>query len=111
MADKQIPYGLLGWYVMRHVQRVIGVTFDEIAPLGTLPAVRCPILLVHGLRDRTVPVDDAYRLLATSSNARLLLVEGDHDLREAMTPHAQDLVSFLHRAIEPATPAPRTGAD
>ena len=111
MADKQIPYGLLGWYVMRHVQRVIGVTFDEIAPLGTLPAVRCPILLVHGLRDRTVPVDDAYRLLATSSNARLLLVEGDHDLREAMAPHAHALVSFLHRAIEQATPAPRTGAD
>ena len=111
MADKQIPYGLLGWYVMRHVQRVIGVTFDEIAPLGTLPAVRCPILLVHGLRDRTVPVDDAYRLLATSSNARLLLVEGDHDLREAMAPHVHALVSFLHRAIETATSAPRTGAD
>ena len=111
MAEKRVPYGLLGWYVMRHVQRVIGVTFDEIAPLGTLPAVRCPILLVHGLRDRTVPVDDAYRLLATSSNARLLLVEGDHDLREAMAPHAHALVSFLHRAIEPATPAPRTGAD
>ena len=49
--------------------------------------------------------------LATSSNARLLLVEGDHDLREAMAPHAHALVSFLHRAIEPATPAPRTGAD
>jgi dipeptidyl aminopeptidase/acylaminoacyl peptidase len=102
---------LLGWYVMRHVQRVIGVSFDEIAPLRTLSAVRCPTLLVHGILDRTVPVEDAYRLLETSSSARLLLVEGDHDLREALAPHAHVLVNFLRRAFEPATPAPRPGAD
>ncbi len=103
MAGKRIPHLLLGWYVMRHVQRVIGVGFDEIAPLRTLPAVRCPTLLAHGIQDLTVPVEDAHRLLATSSNARLLLVEADHDMREALAAHAHALVTFLHHAFEPAT--------
>jgi dipeptidyl aminopeptidase/acylaminoacyl peptidase len=103
MAEKRIPHAPLGWYVLRHVQRVIGVCFDDIAPLKTLAAVRCPILLVHGIHDRTVPVDDAYRLLTASSQARLLLVEGDHDLREALTLHAHALVAFLHDAFESNT--------
>ncbi len=101
MAEKRIPHPLLGWYVLRHVQQVIGATFDEIAPLRTLAAVRCPTLLVHGLGDRTVPVEDAHRLLTASRHARLLLVDGDHDLRHALTPHADTLVAFLHTAFEP----------
>ncbi len=103
MAEKRVPYTVLGWYVLRHVQRVIGVSFDDIAPLATLARVRCPTLLVHGRADGTVPVEDARRLLAVSGNARLLLVDGDHDLREALAPHAGTLVDFLHAAC--ASPA------
>lgn len=95
MAEKRVPYPVLGWYVLRHVQRVIGTSFDAIAPLTTLTRVRCPTLLVHGRADRTVPVDDARRLLGVSRHARLLLVEGDHDLRAALAPHARTLVDFL----------------
>lgn len=95
MAEKRVPYPVLGWYVLRHVQRVIGTSFDAIAPLATLTRVRCPTLLVHGRADRTVPVGDARRLLGVSRHARLLLVEGDHDLRAALAPHAQTLVDFL----------------
>jgi len=106
MAEKKIPDLMLGWYVLRHVQRVIGVTFDEIAPLRTLAAVRCPTLLVHGMADRTIPVEDAYRLLSASSRARLLLVEGDHDLRDALAPHVHTLVTFLRRAFQiPSDPS------
>jgi pimeloyl-ACP methyl ester carboxylesterase len=101
MAEKKIPHTLLGWYVLRHVQQVIGVTFDEIAPLRTLAAVPCPTLLVHGIGDRTVPVEDAYRLLKTSGLARLLLVEGEHDLRDALAPHGPALVAFLRDAFGP----------
>jgi pimeloyl-ACP methyl ester carboxylesterase len=103
MAEKRVPYPVLGWYVMRHVQRVIGVSFDAIAPLATLARVRCPTLLVHGRADGTVPVDDAHRLLAVSGRARLLLVDGDHDLRKALAPHSQTLVAFLRTAC--ASPA------
>ena len=99
MAEKRVPYPVLGWYVMRHVQRVIGATFDEIAPLNTLPQVTCPTLLVHGRHDMVVPVSDAHRLLAASSRTRLLLVDADHDLRSALTPHAQTLTDFLLAAF------------
>lgn len=98
MAEKHVPYPVLGWYVLRHVQRVIGVSFDDIAPLATLARVRCPTMLVHGRGDRTVPVEDAQRLQAVSLRARLLLVEGGHDLSDALAPHAQTLVEFLRGA-------------
>ena len=111
MAEKRIPHFPLGWYVLRHVQRVIGTTFDKIAPLNTLTAVRCPTLLVHGIGDRTVPVEDAYRLLAASSQVRLLLVDGDHDLRQALAPHALALVAFLSTAFEAAPEHSNSGAD
>jgi dipeptidyl aminopeptidase/acylaminoacyl peptidase len=103
MTGKRLPYPVLGWYVLRHVQRVIGVSFDDIAPLNTLARVRIPVLLVHGRSDTTVPVNDAQRLLAISGHARLLLVDGDHDLRDALAPQAPTLVEFLGAAF--ASPA------
>jgi pimeloyl-ACP methyl ester carboxylesterase len=98
MTEKRVPYPVLGWYVLRHVQRVIGVSFEDIAPVSTLARVRCPVLLVHGRSDSAVPVGDSQRLLAVSSRARLLLVEGDHDLRGTLAPHAPTLVEFLTTA-------------
>jgi len=98
LADKRVPYPVLGWYVMRHVQHVIGHSFDEIAPLTTLARVRCPVLLVHGRHDATVPLGDAQRLHAVSSHAHLLAVDGDHDLREALLPHAAKVTDFLRTA-------------
>ena len=98
MAEKRVPYPVLGWYVMRHVQRVIGVTFDDIAPLNSVTRLRCPVLLVHGRSDATVPVGDALRLHAAARSSRLLLVDGDHDLREALAPQSRPLVDFLVKA-------------
>lgn len=98
MAEKGLPYPVLGWSVMRHVQQVIGVSFDTIAPINTIVGVRCPTLLVHGRADATVPVADAQRLLAASAQAQLLLVDGDHDLRAAMAAHGPTLVGFLQTA-------------
>ena len=107
MAEKRVPYPVLGWYVMRRVQHVIGASFDEIAPINTIVGVRCPTLLVHGRGDATVPVDDAKRLLAASGHGQLLLVEGDHDLRQALSPHTPALVDFLQAAC--ALPAADLG--
>jgi dipeptidyl aminopeptidase/acylaminoacyl peptidase len=106
MDEKRVPYPVLGWYVMRHVQRVIGASFDEIAPLHTITRVRCPVLLVHGRADTTVPFADALRLRAASARAALLAVDGDHDLRQALPPHAATLVTFLSAASIAETPAP-----
>jgi len=103
MAEKRVPYPVPGWYAMRHVQRVIGVSFDDIAPLARLTRLRCPTLLVHGRADGTVPVDDVHRLPAVSGRARLLPVDSDHDLREALAPQTKTLLAFL--LTESASPA------
>ena len=100
MAEKRVPYPVIGWYVLRHVQRVIGTRFDAIAPVHTIARVRCPVLLVHGNHDATVPVSDAERLLAASAgHAQLLLIDGDHDLREAIDSHGPELVHFLNASF------------
>ncbi len=99
LADHRVPYPVIGWYVLRHVQRVIGTTFDAIAPVHTIARVQCPVLLVHGNHDATVPVSDAQRLRAAApGHAQLLLIDGDHDLRKALDSHGQELVDFLHAA-------------
>lgn len=99
LADNRVPYPVIGWYVLRHVQHVIGTTFNAIAPVHTIARVRCPVLLVHGNHDATVPVSDAQRLQAAAAgHAQLLLIDGDHDLREAIDAHAPALVDFLHAA-------------
>ncbi len=98
MAEKRVPYPVVGWYVMRHVQQVIGARFDDIAPVNTIARVKCPVLVVHGRQDNVVPAGDALRLVARSDRARLLQLEGAHDLREALAPHAAAVVAFLHAA-------------
>lgn len=104
MAEKRVPYPLVGWYVMRHVQRVIGSSFDAIAPLHTITQVHCPVLVVHGRQDTVVPVGDAIRLVARQARARLVQVDGEHDLREALAPHAGLLVDFLRQACHAPSP-------
>jgi uncharacterized protein len=99
LADKGVPFPVLGWYVLRRVQRVIGVSFDDIAPIASIARVQCPVLLVHGRVDTTVPVGDALRLHAAAANADLLLVEGDHDLRDALGNHAEVVIEFLATAF------------
>ena len=102
LAEHRVPYPVLGWYVLRHVQNVIGARFDDIAPVRSIASVRCPVLLVHGLQDATVPHADALRLRASASRSELLSVAGDHDLREALAPHLPALLRFLEQALAPA---------
>jgi pimeloyl-ACP methyl ester carboxylesterase len=86
--------------VTRHVQRVIGARFDDIAPLATLPRLRCPVLLVHGRQDDTVPYADAERLRAASGGrAELLPLPGGHDLGDALGPQAAAIVGFFRQAL------------
>ena len=104
LAEHHVPYPVLGWAVLRHVQHVIGARFDDIAPIHTIRAAPCPVLLVHGRDDTTVPLDDACRLLRAAPHAQLLTVAGGHDLRDALAPHAPEILAFLHRHLHPCPP-------
>ena len=74
LATHHIPYFGVGWYVLRHVQHVIGARFDDIAPICSIAHVRCPVLLVHGKDDDMVPFDDARRLLTAGPAGQVYLL-------------------------------------
>lgn len=95
LQEHHIPRRWIGTAILEHVQGVIGERFDHIAPLNQLPRIACPVLLVHGARDETVPLCDAHRLHAALRRGDLLVVEGDHDLRQSLAPHGSELVRFF----------------
>ncbi len=103
LASHSIPYFAVGWYVLRHVQNVIGARFGDIAPIRSITRVRCPVLLVHGTDDDLVPFDDARRLLAAgrAGQVQLLAVAGRHDPIEALQAEQSQLVAFLRVQLAP----------
>ena len=104
LAEARISYPVLGWYVLRHVQRVIGARFDEIAPLTSMRRIRCPVLLVHGTHDEVVPFNDARRLQAAGlpGAVQCLSVTGGYDPSQAMEAHFPELIDFLQRSLATA---------
>ena len=101
LAEAHIPYIILGWYVIRHVQTVIGARFDDIAPVASMARLRCPVLLVHGSDDELVPFEDAQRLFEAGSAGQVqcLRVDGGHDPSAAMETHLPVLIDFLQLAV------------
>ena len=69
--------------------------------MNTACRAQCPILLVHGLADETVPVTDVYAIRdhCPGNKPELLLIEGGrHDSVEEVEHHADRLVTFLQKA-------------
>lgn len=88
-------------WILHYVEWVIGYRFDDIAPMNTVCHVHCPVLLVHGNADKTVPVSDAWAIHDNCHENRpeLVLIEnGEHDSVEDIERHGDLLVDFLRRA-------------
>jgi len=85
----------LGSAILEHVQATIGERFERIAPVNLVRDIASPVLRVHGAMDTTVPLADARRLRAALRDGELLVVDGQHDLRGALRPHAPRIVDFL----------------
>ncbi|NEX16556.1 MAG: alpha/beta hydrolase [Halochromatium sp.] len=89
----------------RYVEWVIGHRFATIAPVNSIRHIPCPVLLVHGDQDRTVPIEDAERIAAAADPAqvRLLVIAGaGHDSVDKIETHADELLAFLE-SVSPAT--------
>ena len=99
LAWKRLPFLPIGWYVLRHVERVIGHRFDDIAPITTLPRVDCPVLLAHGRSDPIVPFEDAEALYAHRGDALVTFepLPGGHDLSDQLAEHRPILLAFLRQ--------------
>ncbi|HFD80617.1 MAG TPA: alpha/beta fold hydrolase [Gammaproteobacteria bacterium] len=103
LARLHLPRWLLA-VVLRYVEWVIGHRYDDIAPLNTVCRIRCPLLLVHGTADHTVPVSDALAIRDHCRHERLqlYLVEGaDHESVDAVEAHADRLIGFLDDTLPP----------
>lgn len=101
LASLNIPYWPLGAYILAYVQRVIGHRFDAIAPCNTIARIACPVLIIHGMADETVPVAEAQQIYAAraSDAVELLMVVGSHDDYGDTGPQIGVLQDFLERAI------------
>ncbi|MDP3537686.1 MAG: alpha/beta fold hydrolase [Azonexus sp.] len=112
LAAKHIPHWPLGAYILSYVQRVIGYRFDDIAPCRTIARVSCPVLLVHGLEDDTVPVSEARLIHAARSHeaVELLLVPGSHDDYGDIGRQIGSVQAFLERAFARRADSARAGA-
>lgn len=104
LRSRQIPYWPIGWLINRYVEWVIGARFNEIAPVSTLPKVACPVMLVHGRQDSTVPLEDGWRLLRSRADGKVSLLEldGTHETFADMESASQQLSAFLGRAFRAA---------
>lgn len=97
LASRRVPYWPLGWLVNRYVERVIGARFDAIAPAHTLSHSHSPVLLVHGLQDRTVPIEDARWLWQNRAQANVTLLEcnGSHEAFDDLPEVTRKILGFL----------------
>ncbi len=87
--------------ILRYVEWLIRYRYAEIAPMHTLCRVRCPVLLVHGTADDTVPVSDVHAMRENCpKKSELCLIAGaKHDLVESIEECVDCLIHFLDRTM------------
>ncbi len=105
------PKEVLNWrqtgFITYHGRRINVSFLDDVQKLDVPQAaktVSCPALIIHGDRDQTVPVDEAYELYEQlASPKKLCILEGaDHRLSEPLSmkqalQESKDwLVRYLH---------------
>ena len=100
-ALRYIPYWPLAWLINRSLERVIGASFDDIAPVNTIARVTCPVLLVHGRQDTVVPVADAYRINKRGDELIVTLIEcdGTHEGFDDADSTTRDILEFVESAV------------
>jgi len=87
--------------LLAHIQWIIGVKFEVIAPMNTACKINCPVLLVHGDRDKMVPIADAYAIRdhCTKKSLRLLVLNGGgHNPSGKIKRHLPEVLQFLRKA-------------
>ena len=99
-AARRVPYWPLAWSINRALERVIGASFNDIAPVNTVVKASCPVLLVHGRQDTVVPLSDAHQIWRQGSQPNVALIEcnGSHDGFDDVDGIIQSIVQFVQSA-------------
>lgn len=88
-----------------HVAAALGMmaNWDLVPLLRDLPRLRCPLVLVVGANDRTIPPAQAEKVRARLPSARIITLPGLGHLAHEERPQAVvDLLLDIHRRTQPA---------
>lgn len=102
MAAYRIPYWPVGWWVLRYIEKQINARYDHIAPVATIKRIACPVLLIHGEQDRTVPVEDARAIYRNRADVHVelwTLPDAGHGTVRQIENHGEKVVAFFKSAF------------
>jgi len=76
MKDRYIPYFPFTWLFFKFVKRRTGLNFEEIAPVNNIAKSKADFLLIHGTKDKVVPLEQAQQLKKAQPKAELWEIPG-----------------------------------
>lgn len=78
LQDRYIPKYPFIWALLKYIEQLVGLSFDDIAPENNICKSEASFLLIHGKKDQVVPLAQAKRLMekAHPGKARLWSIEG-----------------------------------
>lgn len=71
LSDRHIPYFPFTWLFFKFVKKRTGLNFEDIAPENNIGKAKADFLLIHGIEDTVVPIEQARRLKQAQPNAEL----------------------------------------
>ena len=100
-AVRYVPYWPLAWLINRALERLIGASFDDIAPVNTVAKTTCPVLLVQGRQDTVVPITDAHRIWNRGNETNVTLIEcdGTHEAFDDADGITRNILEFVESAL------------
>jgi len=99
LKEKYIPFTVIQ-IILKYIEKLIGSSFDGIAPINTVCEISAPVLLVHGKEDSTIPISDAYLIKDNCKLRKIYLLELDdtkHDSVEKINEHFPHIILFLQK--------------
>ncbi len=89
--------------IMSYIQKVIGYSFEDIAPMNRIREVQCPVLLAHGTDDRVVPIGDMHLIESNTEGQpkiEMIAVDGaKHDSIEHFEQQSGKIIEFIKKSL------------
>ncbi|MBN1650236.1 MAG: alpha/beta hydrolase [Bacteroidales bacterium] len=71
LSDRYVPYIPFTWLFFKFMKWRIKIDFDAIAPVNNIKKAKADFLLIHGIDDKVVPLEQAYQLKKAQPNLEL----------------------------------------
>ncbi|RLD36651.1 MAG: hypothetical protein DRI74_08650 [Bacteroidetes bacterium] len=76
ISDRHIPYYPLIWLFFKLVKWRTKLDFDDIAPVNNIAKAKADFLLIHGTKDKVVPLEQGHKLKKAQPKAELWEIPG-----------------------------------